>query len=152
MPPKKGNGVRKEAKVRKTENTGKRVNDGRKDIVFTPKDLEVFTKKAEKEYPEKDYTINGSDVLKRLNRMRLSSTKAWKETEHYEKFLCLIYLPAVNIRIMNQQYDATQRRKDSALAFRAALKRKEARNERNTKNAESYARRGVDVSISTPSF
>ena len=152
MPPKKGNGVRKEAKVRKTENTGKKVNDGRKDIVFTVKHLEVFTKKAEKEYPEKNYTIHGRDVFKQLDRMRLNRTKAWNETQHYEKFLCLIYLPAVNRRIMNQEYDAKQRRKDSDLAFKAALKRKEARNERNTKNAESYARRGVDVSISTPSF
>jgi hypothetical protein len=49
-------------------------------------------------------------------------------------------------------YDAQLKAKDAELADRAASKRREARSERNARHIESYARRGVDVSIFTSSF
>jgi hypothetical protein len=60
--------------------------------------------------------------------------------------------PAVKVRIQNKLYNAQQKQKDVELASKAAMRRREARTERNAKAAECFARSGADVSISTSRF
>jgi hypothetical protein len=139
---------RNAGKARKTEENGKKVNDGSANIFFSAKDLDLFNKQAKDKYPESTYEETGKPVFDTLNNTRLSNTKNWKSTDMYQKFLCLIYFPALKDRIQNKRYQAEKREHDAQLASAAAKKRKEARDTKLKQQNSSYVRNGVDVSIS----
>jgi len=143
MPPKRSASSRNEAGKGKREENGKKVNDGNVNIFFSASDLDSFNKQAKEKYPESTYEETGKHVFDDLNKTRLGNSKNWKSTDIFQKFLCLIYFPALKDRIQNKRYQAEKREQDARLAIAAAKKRKEAR----AAKAE-YVRKGVNVSIS----